>query len=103
MTVSWYDEYNDKYSFIIHSLLSLCICSCLFMNTAFIQNLLFVITEDREYEPKLFAMIDISYIFIIITSIVALVSLIYFIKFSKQQESEASSNDDISQIKIAHQ
>ena len=35
-----------------------------------VQNLLFVISGDREYEPKLFAMIDISYIFIIITSII---------------------------------
>ncbi len=103
MTVSWYDEYNGKYSFIIHSLLSLCICSCLFMNTAFIQNLLFVITEDREYEPKLFAIIDITYIVIIISSIVGLLSLMHFIKVSKQQESEASPNDNISHIKIAHQ
>ncbi len=103
MTISYYEKYNDKYSFIIHSLLSLCSCSCLIMNTAFIQNLLFVITEDREYEPKLFAIIDISYIFIIITSIVGLLSLIYFIKVSKQQESEESRADDISQIKIAHQ
>lgn len=100
------DETNDIDVFYLYGFLIVLAPPCLFMNVAFVKNLIFIISGNK-YEPKLFEVIDVVSCMLIAITILALI--IYIIVSVKdmisryKKVSKAPQTDDISDIKIAQQ